>query len=864
MPVYFPSNVQIGSQSTAGGCDASSLARARKRGGSSAESGGMSTRKGALAQSSAADQIPQNGSAAGGMMQPPFGLQNLLPRLSGDAAVAAGQWQRMLIALSRHADTIARGHGDRFRALAARGENVAEQLVRLGSATAVSDAALSYAVDAVQRAILTADVLRQRGNNDLAHEAAGAPPVLNYKSELIVDGGSLPRPVNYLLLRVLPPAGFEVAPSKRPYMLVDPRAGHGAGIGGFKPDSQVGVALRAGHPVYFVVFRPHPEPGQTIADVAQALAAFVTQIARRHPDRGKPIVVGNCQGGWITMLLAAANPDLTGPIVVNGAPLTYWSGRIGHNPMRYNGGLLGGAVPALLLADLGHGEFDGAHLVANFEQLDPGRNLFRKYYDLFADVESNRARFLDFERWWGGFHFTTEAEIRWILEQLFVGNRLSRGEASIAHGHHLDLRLVRAPIIVFASWGDNITPPQQALNWIADTYADENEIRIRGQRVLYMVHDKVGHLGIFVSSSVARREHSELTTTMETIEALAPGLYEMKIEEETGQGYDAHFLVSFHERTLKDLLKIDDNGRSDESDFAAVARLSELGTELYDICVRPAVQSLVTPQAARLLQQLHPLRLQRRLFSDQSPLAAATGIAAGMVEAQRKPAAQDNPFLLAERLWADGFEQMLDLLSEWRDTWYEFLFQAVYGSPFMHWIGRTHDYKRTFAATAELRHVPQIATMLRNVARGGFAEAVIRMLIILAEARGSVRRDRLQRSSHVLTHDEPFASLGAQQRGDLIHEQTVIVQFERQRAIETLPILLHTAAQREKAVAVVEYIAGPLEEMEPRTLQALQQFRKVLGLALRDLAIPQSDPLQNSNVALLEDGVTAPVGDAAE
>jgi hypothetical protein len=447
-----------------------------------------------------------------------------------------------------------------------------------------------------------------------------------------------------------------------------------------------------------------------------------------------------------------------------------------------------------------------------------------------------------------------EAEIRWIIEQLFVGNRLARGEARIVHGHHLDLRLVRAPIILFASWGDNITPPQQALDWIADTYADEQEIRIRGQRVLYMIHEKVGHLGIFVSSSVAKREHAEFATTMETIEALAPGLYEMKIEEQTGEGYDAHFLVSFHERTMQDLAKVDDtgNGRDEESDFASVARLSELGAELYDLGLRPLVQSLVTPQTARLLRELHPLRVQRRAFSDRNPLMVPIAGAARMVEADRKSIAADNPFLLAERLWADAFEQALDLFSAWRDAWYELMFQAIHGSAFMHWIGRTHDYKRTFVATPELRHVPYIAAILRNVARGGFAEAVIRMLIILAEARGSVRRDRLERSSRVLAHDQPFVSLGAEQIADLINEQTVIVQFEREAAIEALASLLQTAVQREKAIETVEFIAGALEEMEPRTLQALRQFRRVLGLATRDFSIPQSDPLQDLDTAVLK------------
>jgi tellurite resistance protein len=148
--------------------------------------------------------------------------------------------------------------------------------------------------------------------------------------------------------------------------------------------------------------------------------------------------------------------------------------------------------------------------------------------------------------------------------------------------------------------------------------------------------------------------------------------------------------------------------------------------------------------------------------------------------------------------------------------------------------------------------VPYIAAILRNVARGGFAEAVIRMLIILAEARGSVRRDRLERSSRVLAHDQPFVSLGAEQIADLINEQTVIVQFEREAAIEALASLLQTAVQREKAIETVEFIAGALEEMEPRTLQALRQFRRVLGLATRDFSIPQSDPLQDLDTAVLK------------
>src|SRR5271157_1444764 len=398
-------------------------------------------------------------------------------RATEDGAMAAHQYEQLLFAFSRRAEHVARDHGERLQKFWTDAAEAQCRFAESQKEGRLADDATTYATDAAQRFALTLDVLRERADQDAAHEAAGTPPVLIYDHEVALDGKTMPRPTNKVLLKILPPPGVEIKDWKRPYMIVDPRAGHGAGIGGFKSDSQVGVALRDGHPVYFVVFRPHAEPGQTLADVMRAEAAFVAEIHRRHPDAPKPIIVGNCQGGWAALVLAAANPDITGPLVLNGSPVAYWSGRLGENPMRYNGGLLGGIVPALFAADLGDGVFDGAHLVANFEKLNPGRNYFGKYYDLFADVDSKgaRERFLEFEKWWGGFHFMNEAEIRWIVEQLFIGNRLSRGEARLEHGRPLDLKSIRSPIIVFASWGDNITPPQQALNWIVDTYADEHE-----------------------------------------------------------------------------------------------------------------------------------------------------------------------------------------------------------------------------------------------------------------------------------------------------------------------------------------------------------------------------------------------------
>ena len=135
---------------------------------------------------------------------------------------------------------------------------------------------IEYWTDAAQRSALYLDTMRKRGNIYIEHALQGKPALLKFKHELLIDGKTLARPCNYSLLRILPDEESAPTLDQRPIVVVDPRAGHGPGIGGFKPDSQVGVALRSGHPVYFVTFSPDPVEGQLLYDVAQA------EIGRAH------------------------------------------------------------------------------------------------------------------------------------------------------------------------------------------------------------------------------------------------------------------------------------------------------------------------------------------------------------------------------------------------------------------------------------------------------------------------------------------------------------------------------------------------------------------------------------------------------
>ena len=79
--------------------------------------------------------------------------------------------------------------------------------------------------------------------------------------------------------------------------------------------------------------------------------------------------------------------------------------------------------------------------------------------------------------------------------------------------------------------GDNITPPQQAFNWIGDLYSSTDEIKAAGQTIVGLLHEDIGHLGIFVSGAVAKKEHAQIVEVLKHIQQLPPGLYGMDIKE---------------------------------------------------------------------------------------------------------------------------------------------------------------------------------------------------------------------------------------------------------------------------------------------------------------------------------------------
>jgi hypothetical protein len=509
--------------------------------------------------------------------------------------------------------------------------------------------------------------------------------------------------------------------------------------------------------------------------------------------------------------------------------------------MRYTGGLLGGAWMASLAGDLGNGKFDGAYLVNNFENLNPANTYWTKLHNLYSKVDTERERFLEFEKWWGGHFLMNKEEMEWITQNLFIGNRLSAGEIESADGRHrVDIRNIREPIVVFASWGDNITPPQQALNWIPDVYASVEEIRANEQTIVYCLHEKIGHLGIFVSAAVAQKETAELAGALELIGTLPPGLYEAHIEDTRPDmpGRDlvqGRYLITFVPRTVEDILALDD-GRGDERAFEVVKRVSETNQRLYDTFLSPLVKAVANEPAARAARMLNPARLERYVFSDLNPWMQWVKPLAETVRAQRQQRSPDNALVALEQQVSDHVVRSLDAYGHWRDDLSERVFKAVYESPWMAaLVGLDSEHVARRGPQAPTWEHEELRRLQReraeaHIEQGSLLDGWVRLTLYAAHGEQVIDERPFNLARRMIDHLAPEVRPSMADLQAAVKRQAAVLALGEERAIAALPKLLPEARQRHRALEAARLVAHARGELSERREARFRRLEHILGL----------------------------------
>ncbi|HET9034645.1 MAG TPA: DUF3141 domain-containing protein, partial [Myxococcaceae bacterium] len=426
-------------------------------------------------------------------------------------------------------------------------------------------------------------------------------------------------------------------------------------------------------------------------------------------------------------------------------------------------------------------------------------------------------------------------EMQWIADELFIGNKLSTGQLRASDGTRIDLRNVTSPIIVFCSWGDDITPPQQALGWITDLYDHEREIVAAGQTIVYTMHDSIGHLGIFVSGKVANKEHTEFAQCMEMIDLMPPGLYEAVITEEPSGSdpgvQNGKYRLRLEVRTLEDIRKLGVNPPEDERRFATVARVSEVNKSLYRTFAAPVVRSVFPEPVAKVVQQLHPNRLRFSLLSDRNPLLRPVKALADSVRTRRQKVSADNPLLSLERAASSWLASALDGWGAMRGRLQEATFLGVYGLPAVQALAgfspgtseRRHAERDLSREIAQERSRSELRTRYES---GGFLEALARALVYIRIPEGRIdeRGFAMLTSLRAEAPEEDRRSLT--QLKQLLKEQFFLVRLDEERALETLPALLPSDPEKRRhGLGMVQRMLSAEDALSPEGVRRLQRIQ---------------------------------------
>jgi len=242
----------------------------------------------------------------------------------------------------------------------------------------------------------------------------------------------------------------------------------------------------------------------------------------------------------------------------------------------------------------------------------------------------------------------------------------------------------------------------------------------------------------------------------------------------------------------------------------AVAAVSEFNERAYELFARPFVQATSNEASARALRDLHPLRASRWSWSDMNPMTWWLQGAAQAVRSSRQQAGESNSWTRAEQGYSDWLSASLDYYKDVRDALSEAAFFQSYGNLFALGTAEQHEAQRA-AAQVDPRELPAVREALANLERGGVREAIVRMLLLGRSARTADHRvelDDIAETRRILRDAPEFQGLGADDMRRLLYEQSMVVEFGRDQALETLPGLLRSDEERRSALALVDKVAA--------------------------------------------------------
>jgi hypothetical protein len=310
----------------------------------------------------------------------------------------------------------------------------------------------------------------------------------------------------------------------------------------------------------------------------------------------------------------------------------------------------------------------------------------------------------------------------------------------------------------------------------------------------------------------------------------------MQIAEHKGADGKPVYEVSFVEHRLEDIAaRLNRFKRADEKPFEAVSAVSEFNQRAYELFAQPLIQAMSNDYGAKLAREFHPLRFQRWAISDLNPWLGWLGPVAQAVKAQRQVVGPDDMRRKAERMGSELISASLDYYRAMRDAVSEAAFFELYGNLFSLYLADKREATEETRMT-DPRELPFVKEALASIDEGGYAEAAARVAFLLARKGEPLPLSRLQLKQELIAdYRELLPAISLDQARRIRGEQEIIVRYEPEKAIETLPMLLSERADRDRLLTLLDRLLADerVQRVKPSAeqLAMLERIRTVLGSA---------------------------------
>jgi len=474
----------------------------------------------------------------------------------------------------------------------------------------------------------------------------------------------------------------------------DPRAGTEAGAG--ELNDTIRRSLYAGHFGYQVsldatLFGAEPSP----AVLEAAEAAVLERIAQRHPASAEPPCrIGRCADMPRLAALSLLSAECVGAEMIDAVPSSCWCGLDQASPYRNSGSLLGGQWLASLDRDLGDGRQDGSVAAAAPYVTDAADRLWAEPYALYAAVDTEEENYLQRARRRDSlFRRRADGARHHVGGPGLAGGEAPAGTMVLDDAGTVDLRAAESPLLLFATDFGRTAAASVLAGQIRRAFGSVQAIRDAGRVVVYARDETTGQLSVLVTPTAAQDGRRTGGNQDGRLNAVRPGLYELTVgpvshADADGTPVQRDIAVTLVPRSFRNEAIFRQPHAAQQPAHARAAARSEAMDWAYKVLLRHWVRLWSTPSLAEARRELHPMRAWRAALSNANPALTPIKALAVLVREDRRPAAQDNDFLAAERALAQRVNMVVTALCSMRDEVLRALYRLTFNSPVWSLAGR--------------------------------------------------------------------------------------------------------------------------------------------------------------------------------